>query len=213
MIRLGKVRRALIVAPHPDDETIGCAGLMLRLKRNGASVSVVVVTDGAASHRNSARFPRERLIRERAREVRRACALLGVPAGRVHMLALPDGGLDTLNRAGRARLVRGLARHARVNLLAMPAPDDAHPDHRNTARACIRRQGWHRRIGYGVWPARRPTGPTVTLPLRSDRALKSVALGRHATQMGRIADDSTGFTIDRSTRARFLRPAERYREL
>jgi len=212
-LSLTGVRRALIVAPHPDDETIGAGALILKLRRAGAHVEVLVVTDGGASHRNSASFPRPRLIRERGREVRRAVALLGVSAARLRLGGFPDGGLDTLDRAGRARLTRLVARYRRCDLIVMPVPDDAHPDHRDAARACRRRYGWRRRIGYGVWPRRRQRRATDALFVGTDRATKRVALSRHATQMGRIGDDPAGFTIDRATAARFLRPVERFRSL
>ncbi len=208
------IRRALIVAPHPDDETIGCAGLILRLRRAGARVEVLVVTDGGASHRHSAAFPRPRLVRTRAREVRRAVALLGVSAARLRLPALPDGGLDTLDRAGRARLTRTLAQAGGFDLVAMPVPDDAHSDHRDTARACHRRHGWRRRLGYGVWPGRGGGGrATLMLALGRDRSRKRTALAAHATQLGRITDDPRGFTIDPPTLRRFLRPRETYRWL
>ncbi len=212
MLPLGTVRRALIVAPHPDDETIGCAGLILRLRRRGARVDIVIVTDGGASHRGSAAFPRARLVATRAREARRAAMLLGVSAARLHLLAHPDGGLDTLPRSARTRLARQLARF-RADLVAMPLPDDAHPDHRDTAAACHRRHGWARRVGYGVWPGRGGGRATHALPLKADLSRKRTALAAHATQLGRITDDPTGFTIDAATRRRFLRPQERYRLL
>jgi LmbE family N-acetylglucosaminyl deacetylase len=211
-LTLGQVRRALIVAPHPDDETIGCAGLILRLRRRGVPVTVMVVTDGGASHRHSRRFPHARLVRERAQETRRAVGLLGISAAGLRLLALPDGGLDSLGRRQRARLTRAMAQQHRADLVAMPLPDDAHPDHRDTARACIRRAG-QRRLGYGVWPKGRAGGPAVALPLGADLARKRQALAAHVTQLGRITDDPTGFTIDPATARRFLRPAERYRWL
>ncbi len=212
ILPLDTVRRALIVAPHPDDETIGCAGLVLRLRRRGARVDIAIVTDGGASHRDSASFPRARLVATRASEARRAAMLLGVPAARLHLLRHPDGGLDTLDRAARSRLARQLARF-RADLVAMPLPDDAHPDHRDTAAACHRRHGWVRRIGYGVWPGRGRARATHTLPLGVDRPRKRTALAAHATQLGRIKDDPTGFVIDTATRRRFLSPHERYRLL
>ncbi|KQM97550.1 PIG-L deacetylase family protein [Sphingomonas sp. Leaf25] len=212
ILPLGRVRRALIVAPHPDDETIGCAALILRLRRRGARVDIVIVTDGGASHRNSATFPRARLVATRAAEARRAAMLLGVSAARLHLLALPDGGLDTLARAARFRLVRRLAQF-RADLVAMPLPDDAHPDHRDTAAACHRRHGWTRRIGYGVWPGRGGGRATHRLPLGEDRQRKATALAAHATQLGRITDDPAGFVIDAATRRRFLSPHESYRVL
>ena len=42
-------RRVLVIAPHPDDESIGCAGTLLRHKQSGASVTVLCVTDGRTS--------------------------------------------------------------------------------------------------------------------------------------------------------------------
>src|SRR5947209_4351316 len=41
---------ALVFAPHPDDETLGCGGAIVRKKRAGAVVKIVVMTDGSASH-------------------------------------------------------------------------------------------------------------------------------------------------------------------
>ncbi|MET0375034.1 MAG: PIG-L family deacetylase, partial [Rhizorhabdus sp.] len=105
-LRLGTPRRLLVVAPHPDDEAIGAHAMMTRLRRRGVAVRVVIVTDGAASHPSSARWPRRRLVAERRRESRRVLRQIGVAADAVTFLDLPDGRLHT--RVADAR--RGLAR-------------------------------------------------------------------------------------------------------
>ena len=180
-LRLARVRRALIVAPHPDDETIGCGGLVRALVRQGARVDILVVTDGKASHRNSITYPPRRLIDARARETRAACAVLGIPAHRLTMLGLPDGGLTPLARPAATTIARATARHARrLFYLVWPRSGQA-------------------------------PGRTHHLVLGRDRALKDRALARHRTQLGAIRDDPTGFTIDPATRRRFTGPVERYR--
>ncbi|RYF32212.1 MAG: PIG-L family deacetylase, partial [Comamonadaceae bacterium] len=74
--------RAVVVAPHPDDEVLSVGGLLAMLSNNGAArsddfvVTVIAVTDGAASHTGSLEWPRSRLLRERPRETERALAQL-----------------------------------------------------------------------------------------------------------------------------------------
>ncbi|MGJ3626867.1 PIG-L family deacetylase [Sphingomonas sp. MMS24-JH45] len=152
-LRLGTPRRLLVVAPHPDDEAIGAHTMMTRLRRRGVVVHVVIVTDGAGSHRSSPRWPGRRLVAERRRESRRVLRQIGVTADAVTFLDLPDGRLDT--RAAAAR--RGLARAVMTpgpTLVVSPSGSDDHPDHRAVA-SCIdalRRPGL-RRLAYPVWPA------------------------------------------------------------
>ena len=49
--------RAVIVAPHPDDEVLGTGGLLARLGRLGRELRLVAVTDGTASHPSSSCWP------------------------------------------------------------------------------------------------------------------------------------------------------------
>ena len=51
----------VVVAPHPDDESLGCGGLIAEARRLGRAVRLVVVTDGCGSHTHSALYPPERL--------------------------------------------------------------------------------------------------------------------------------------------------------
>ncbi|TVV70177.1 PIG-L family deacetylase, partial [Sphingomonas solaris] len=67
-LRLGRPCTALIVAPHPDDEVIGAAGLIRALVNRGTRVRVLVVSDGAASHTGSRLWPRRRLVAARMAE-------------------------------------------------------------------------------------------------------------------------------------------------
>jgi len=90
---------ALIIAPHPDDETFGCGGL-IRLKRAAeVPVLVVILTDGEAVA--SGLGERQEAVKAaRRREALTACQRLGVAADSVSWLHLPDGKLPHQEQAG-----------------------------------------------------------------------------------------------------------------
>jgi LmbE family N-acetylglucosaminyl deacetylase len=54
-------RPFIVVAPHPDDESLGCGGLIVDACRQGLPGKVVIVSDGAGSHPNSKAYPPDRL--------------------------------------------------------------------------------------------------------------------------------------------------------
>jgi LmbE family N-acetylglucosaminyl deacetylase len=69
-------RSAVVFSPHPDDETLGCGGTIIKKKRSDADVTIVVLTDGSRSH--SALISKEELKSIRARNAFAACHVLGV---------------------------------------------------------------------------------------------------------------------------------------
>lgn len=207
-----RVRRAVIVAPHSDDEIIGAAGLILALRQHGARVSVIVVSDGAASHPASHRWPRRRLVAARRRESRLALRRLGIPAGDVRFLGLPDGALPQ-----HLLRCRNLVRRAvgpGLDLIVGPAATDAHPDHRAVATALGRGFGEARRLSYHVWPPRAgATARAKTVAMRGAHAAKRSLLRLYRTQLGAITDDPTGFAIARHELAAFAHPLETFVEV
>ena len=105
--------RLLVLAPHPDDEVIGCGGLVAQHLREGRSVRILVATDGAEAG-NAAR---------REEESRRAVARLGDAT--IEFLRFPDRALD--DRA--APLIRQHLADFRPDLILVPGPIEIHPDH------------------------------------------------------------------------------------
>ncbi len=212
-LSLKGVRRAVIVAPHPDDEIIGAACLIHALRRRGSDVTVIVVSDGAASHPNSPTWPADRLTSARARESLRALLRLGITRDAVTFLRLPDGGLSVRRDGCRKTLHRALRRHRAMDLLVGPAGSDAHPDHRAVATALRQFRFGGRRLTYQVWPPRRRGDARVrTVSLTGGGSAKRSLIRLHRTQLGMIADDPDGFSIARHELAVFAHPVERFIE-
>ena len=92
-VTLHGVDRVVVLAAHPDDESLGAGGLLAAASRAGLPVELVCVTDGEGSHPHSPTTPPEDLAARRRDEVLAAAALLGIPAERVHHLGIPDGGV------------------------------------------------------------------------------------------------------------------------
>lgn len=92
--------RAIVFAPHPDDEVLGCGGTIALKKAAGAEVRVVVMTDGRASH--AGLIDADSLIRMRRDEAARAAPHLGLDAADYRFLDFEDDCLR--DHAEQARL-------------------------------------------------------------------------------------------------------------
>ncbi len=95
----------LVVAPHPDDETLCCAGVMQAVRNAGGHVSIVWITNGDGSRLGSLAVEHDMLVdsagmrdlgERRMREARRAAADLGVEDAHLYFLGYPDRGLQAL---------------------------------------------------------------------------------------------------------------------
>jgi LmbE family N-acetylglucosaminyl deacetylase len=118
-------RRVLVVAPHPDDETVGAGGTSALHLAAGDDVTVAVVTDGSASRAGG--LPPSEMARRRRQEVETAAAVLGIQ--RLVWLGLPEGRWDA---AEAARRLQPLVDEAEV--LYAPSCVDYHPEHVAVAR-------------------------------------------------------------------------------
>lgn len=128
-------RAAMVFAPHPDDEVLGCGGTILRLRHRGAAVDVVFLTDGGRSHRGP--IDRGALQRRRRAEAVRAAALLQVEPTRLHFVGGEDGRLGDDGGTAR-RAVAALLAERRPPQVFVPYAYDGHPDHR-AAHALVHR--------------------------------------------------------------------------
>lgn len=229
---LAALGRVAIFAPHPDDELLGCGGLIARLKDGGSAVRVVVMSDGSFSHPNSRRYPGPKLAALRQTEARAAVARLGLdPAGELEFLGLPDGAVPgeagTAAFAAAVDVVADLLSRWRTDTVVAPLRGDAHDDHRAAFRiidaALDRLERRPRLLEYGIWGTPGRAGVAIDprqTPFRHyfidvSRVLrrKRAAIACHRSQITNLIDDDpTGFRLSPRTIAHFSTRWERFHE-
>jgi LmbE family N-acetylglucosaminyl deacetylase len=140
-VKITSKDRLLILAPHPDDESLATGGLIQRAAKAGAKVRVLFATDGD-NNPWPQRFverklqisytDRARWGRRRRKEALAALELLGLPKGSARFLGLPDQGItNLLMRAEEGVLFTLWAElmEWEPTIFVMPSSTDAHPDH------------------------------------------------------------------------------------
>jgi len=179
---LGAYEYIVVVAPHPDDETLGAGGLIAACGERGIRVRVIVVTDGSGSHPGSETTPGE-LALLRAAEVTQAVALLN-PDAELELLWHRDGSTEESRDAIRADLERVAAG---ADLVVAPWRGDGHRDHRVVGELCASLS--IPIVEYPIWmwhwgsPDSVPTDRFTVLPVGD----KGPAITAHATQVLELA--------------------------
>jgi len=196
---------AVVIAPHQDDESLGCGGVIARKRNEGVPVHVIFITDGSASHPGHPRVSATELAAVRRGEAMRALACLGVERTAVHFLEEPDGTLNAITPERRAALVSRLA-----GLLAslgpaeifLPCRPDGSSEHdatfgfviEATLRSGIRPDVWE----YPVWSWWNPglllrrwlkSRDCRRLPLEDYHQGKRQAINCYASQIQPLAPD------------------------
>jgi LmbE family N-acetylglucosaminyl deacetylase len=211
----------MVLAPHADDESLGCAGLIAELTRMGRPPVVVIVTDGTGSHPSSHAYPPSRLRALREREALQAVTILGLPAGRLHFLRLRDTATPQYGPEfdSTVTIIAKLMRENQCRILCAPWLYDPHCDHEGAqliARAAAEATG-AALLSYPVWgwllanetPV--PDEPVRgwRLDIRDHLELKSKAIAAHASQYSDlITDDPEGFRLPADLLSIFKQPYE-----
>jgi LmbE family N-acetylglucosaminyl deacetylase len=216
---------SLIVAPHPDDETLGCGGLIAACCAAGRPPVVVCVTDGAASHPGSLTHPPAKLAALREDELRAACGILGLAPDRIHFLRQPDAQAPQ-SGAGFDAAVQAIVAlsHAHdVTTIFATWPHDPHCDHRaaaDMAEAAAATAGARLKF-YPVWGWLLPGTERVAvsaihgarLDVAAALAAKRCAIAAHKSQYTDLIRDSpNGFRLPDALLTVFDQPYEVFLE-
>ena len=215
---------AIVFAPHPDDETLGCGGTIVRKLKHGAVITVVYMTDGSASHARL--MPADELARLRQTEAQAAANTLGLDPEQLHFLNVPDGHLREHLAEIQPQLQK-LLDAARPEQIFVPYRHEGQDDHLATRAAALNALSKSGRptavYEYPVWfwnhwPWMRQTGQAlVDRPgnfirslhgwqvllsdfnrcsgIHAELAIKTAALDCHRSQMTRLNGSSEWLTL------------------
>ncbi|MFV0645155.1 MAG: PIG-L deacetylase family protein [Sphingomonadaceae bacterium] len=122
-------RRILVVAPHPDDEILGCGGTMARLANQGCQVHVLIVTTGKPPA-----YSAESVAQVR-REMEAAHSIIGVT--QTHELDFPAAGLASVPASELNSAVGEAISGIRPDTLYLPFIGDIHADHQHVFMAAM----------------------------------------------------------------------------
>ncbi len=212
----------VVVAPHPDDDVIGCGAFLAAAAASGRAIRAVYVTDGAASHLGSPTFPPARLRAVREDEARASLRRLGIASAPI-FLRRGDGTLTGTDPEALAHALLATIPDTPGTLVLGPWRRDPHPDHRAVATA-LRRTA-HMRSGaryaeYFVWLGERGTpedaprrGDGRAVRLSSARYLdaKRSAIAEHHSQLGLLIGDAReAFVLPPGLLAHALGPSEAF---
>lgn len=198
-------RPLVVLAPHPDDETLGCGALLWDAAQAGADCHVICVTDGSRSHPNSRAWPAPRLARQRQAELRAAMAILA-PAAQVHWLGHPDCAVPE-----DAETVARLSALVPQGALVLASWSfDPHCDHESVARLAQALHAGRPDTALGFYPiwgrfTDRPAQGRLVRASAPAQQAKARALACHESQMsGLIDDDPQGFVMEPWQQRHFL---------
>ncbi len=219
-------RGIIVVAPHPDDETLGCGGLIALAHDEGRSIKIIVVSDGCGSHPNSKSHSPSCLRDLRELETRAAVAELGLHEGALEFLRLPDRHVPDQGEEalGAARVIAAAARDIEASAVLATWRYDPHCDHQATWRiAAMAKQMLPRNvrlIAYPIWGWSLP--PCAPLPLGQkgwrlaiEKVLsrKRRAIAAHRSQISDLVDnDPPVLILTDEILARFQKSYEIYLE-
>ena len=121
-------KRLLIVAPHPDDEVIGCGGLISRLVAEGQTPHIVILTGGEGSHIGCCYTPASEIVKARRELTRKSLSILGVPSEFVHELDFMDGSVSS-NDSRQIERLKTIVADVKPDVVFVPHWGEGWNDH------------------------------------------------------------------------------------
>ena len=117
-----------VIAPHPDDEVLGCGGTLLRLNNEGAEIHWVIVTKMGKEYSKTEKKNRQNLIKDISKKFN---------FFKVHQLSYLSGEISDKSMKNMIINFSNLIRNFSPSIIFMPFYGDVHSDHRIIANAVI----------------------------------------------------------------------------
>lgn len=211
----------LVIAPHADDETLGCAAVILRASQAGRRICVIIVSDGSQSIQSAVISPQQ-LAALRIEEAVAAAGVLGVAKADVAFLGFSDSRLE----AHKPDIAEALSNHIaalKPTQIYTPYGIDGHQDHRALAAVVdlLVRTGrvtcpiYEYPIWFWPWDALRH----LAMPSRLRRVsttgclpTKNQAMLAYRSQCENITGEAGTWFLDKKFLSNFFRPNELFFE-
>lgn len=221
--------KTLIVAPHPDDESLGCGGAIALLRKYDCAVEILVMSDGTLSHPNSKKFSASALRDLRESEIISALEILGGATENVTFLRYRDRSVpnkDSNKFAQAVEICQKFLEKTNPKTILVPWRRDPHPDHfaanQIISTAKTQLSFAPKLIEYPIWLWELATGADAPqssevrawrLNIETVLATKQKAIHAHRSQTtDLIEDDPIAFRLTPEILANFAAPWEIYLE-
>lgn len=210
----------VIIAPHPDDESLGCGGTIALLQKLGLSVHVIFVSDGTLSHPNSKKYPAEKLRQLRETEAIDALKALHIPAANASFMRLKDRSVPNPGNPDfdvAVNLLLQELKRIKPETVLVTWEKDPHLDHRASYQilnSAIKKLDQKPRIlEYLIWIwelgkhedlADKQSIKWFYVDIKSVAEIKKKAIAAHVSQVTRLIDDDPeGFMLSPEILAHF----------
>lgn len=214
----------LIVAPHADDESLGCGGVISLLRKYGQTVYILLLSDGTLSHPNSIEYPSEKLRDLREQELINAAEILNVPTENIIFCRYPDRNVPSIQDKGFDVAVTSISKMMSMinpQSIFVPWRRDPHPDHKAAFQLINAAETSNAKIyEYPIWltelgesgdePTNEESMP-FRLNISSVLSQKQEAISKHLSQItDLIKDDPEGFQLSQEMLDQFNVPYETF---
>ena len=126
-LEMEKMKRILIISPHPDDEVFGCGMLMNKLVENHRDVHLVILSRGEFIV-DGTDADADEVVRQRALLTQRAASVIGLPSTNIRTFSFPDGNFSDVPASEVTKLYQYIE-ELQPDTLFYPHPQDGSPDH------------------------------------------------------------------------------------
>lgn len=189
--KIKKIKKAICIQPHPDDNEIGMGGIIAKLAKEGTEIHYITVTDGSLGLLDNT-YTHEELAEVRKKEAEAAGAVLGV--SNFHYLNYKDGTLNDVHKLSYD--IAEIIRSVKPDFIFCPDPwlnYEAHQDHVVTGRAAAQSfiLSWlydyplgtntkpHKVKGIGFYLTSKPN---TIIDITETFDIKMKAIGKHKSQ-------------------------------